>query len=338
MLHTGEVGVLDRCANCSRIQLTLLIVTLIWLAASGVLAGTQPRAVTETEARLLPLERVSLWKSPDVDVEQLRIEDAANRDVPGIPLRIGFPMNTDLSPGNGGTWEELPGGGSLWRLRIRTEGALWTVLGFDVFRLQPGAEVRVYDPKLATVMGPFTSRDIRSHGELWFPPIAGEELIVEVYWPAHLSGETPDLHLGTVSHGYEPFGVIGLDAAADDDLTTRGFGDSGSCNIDVACPLGDLWQDQKRGVVILLSGGSSFCSGSLINTTADDCRPYVLTADHCGAGASTSFGFNFERPECDAGTPAPPTNQTVSGATILAEYTASDMTLLEMDSAPPEAR
>ena len=34
----------------------------------------------------------------------------------------------------------------------------------------------VYDAALETTMGPYTSRDIRSHGELWFPPIAGDEL------------------------------------------------------------------------------------------------------------------------------------------------------------------
>lgn len=324
------------CCSEKRVRFILLILTVIWLVASSTFADTGPRAVSEIQAGLLPVERVSLWQSPAVDVAALRVEDAAHRDVPGVPLRIGFPMDTDLTPANSGTWEELPGGDSLWRLRVRTEGALWTVLGFDVFRLQVGAELWVYDPSLATAMGPYTSRNIRSHGELWFPPIAGDELIVEVYWPASLSGESPDLHLGKVSHGYKPFGIIGREATTDDDFRTDGFGDSGSCNIDVACPLGDDWRDQIRGAVILLSGGSSFCSGSLINTTADDCRPYVLTADHCHAGASTSFGFNFERPECGAGTPLPPTNQTVTGATLLAEYTSSDMTLLEMDSAPPE--
>ena len=314
----------------------ILMATLIWFAATAALADSGPRAVSDVQARVLPIDRVSLWQSPAVDVAALRAEDAANRDVPGIPLRIGFPMATDLAPTNSGTWEELPGGDSLWRLRVRTEGALWTVLGFDVYRLQAGAELWVYDAALDTAMGPYTSRDIRSHGELWFPPIAGDELVVELSWPASLGGDLPDLHLGTVSHGYKPFGIIGRDAPAGDDVGTTGFGDSGSCNIDVACPLGDNWQDQIRGTVILLSGGTSFCSGSLINTTADDCRPYVLTADHCHAGASTSFGFNFERPDCNAGTPLPPTNQTVTGATLLAEYTASDMALLQMDSAPPE--
>ena len=120
-------------------------------------------------------------------------------------------------------------------------------------------------------------------------------------------------------------------------MSAEGFGDSGPCNIDVMCPLGADWQDDKRGVVMLLSGGSGFCTASLINTTANDCRPYVLTANHCSAGASTIFGFNFERPACGSGTPPSPTTQTVSGATVLARFADSDFTLLEMSSAPPES-
>src|SRR6185295_4626748 len=102
-------------------------------------------------------------------------------------------------------------------------------------------------------------------------------------------------------------------------------------------PLGADWQDEKRGVVILLSGGSGFCTGSLINTTANDCRPYVLTANHCSAGASTVFGFNFENSACGSGPPPPASTQTVSGATVLANFASSDFTLLQMSSPPPQS-
>lgn len=311
------------------------------LVPSTARAGSGPGTIAELQPRLLPLDRIGFWQSPVVEVDRLLAQDEANRDVPGIPYRVGYPMRTDLSPGNSGTWEDLPEGGQVWRLRVLTEGALWTVLGFDTFRLQRGGELRVYDPRIETVMGPYTARDIRKHGQLWFPPIAGPELVVEVYWPEELRDEAPDLHLGTVSHGYKGFGAIGRGVApsstpGDDEVATLGVDDSGTCNIDVACDLGLAWQDEKRSVVLLLSGGSGFCSGSLINTTADDCRPYVLTASHCSPGPSTTFGFNFEKPECGAGTPPPPTNQTVTGSTVLADYSGSDFNLLELDLAPPE--
>lgn len=298
-------------------------------APAAALAEGSARPVSPAQQGLRPLAEVPAWTSPPVDARALR-EDAARGGKTGTPLRIGFRMAADLSPATAGAWEDLDNGDRIWRLRVRTAGALWVVLGFDQFRLEPGATLFVYDPALQAPRS-YTAADVRDHGELWTPPIEGDELVVELLWPAELAGVEPRLHLGAVSHGFLPFGTIGRAKAG-----TDGIGDSGSCNIDVACPLGVNWQDEKRGAVILLSGGEGFCSGSLINTTANDCRPYVLTAAHCGAGTSTVFGFNFERSACNSGDPPPPSTYTVSGATVLANYSSSDFTLLQMNSSPPE--
>jgi len=125
----------------------------------------------------------------------------------------------------------------------------------------------------------------------------GDTLVVELFWPDALYAEQPDIHLTTVSHGYKPFGSIGR--KTDDDVGVRVPGSAGSCNIDTTCPEADEWQDQKRGAVMVLSGGSGVCSGALVNTTANDCRTYLLTASHCGEdGPSTTIGFNYECPTC----------------------------------------
>ena len=67
----------------------------------------------------------------------------------------------------------------------------------------------------------------------------------------------------------------------------RGFGQpnmekSGACNIDVVCPIGDPYNDQERAEAVISTGGSRFCSGSLVNNTANDAKPYFMTAYHCG--------------------------------------------------------
>jgi uncharacterized repeat protein (TIGR01451 family) len=296
------------------------------------LAADDGQARERQREDLMPLSMVDRWESPTVDVERLRLEDEANLDRRDIPYRIGFPMDTDLSPANSGSWEVLPSGDRVWRLKVSTQGALWTVLGFGTFRLQEGGAMTVYDPKQETVMGPYTSADIRRHGELWFPPIAGDTLVVEVFWPAALRDEQPNLHLTTVSHGYKPYGVIGK--------AILGFGDSGPCNIDTMCPEAADWQDEKRAIVSVLVGGSGNCSGQLLNTTAGDCRTYLLTASHCGEnGPSTTIAFNYENPTCGNTDPSvvpPITNQTLTGGVLLADWTSSDFTLIEMDEAPPE--
>lgn len=305
---------------------SMLVLSVLLLPTATALAASSPPSAG---AAVRPLAEVELYTTQVVDVARLRAEDAA-RSGKDVPLRIGYPMKADIEPGKVGTWEELPGGDLLWRLRVRSPGALWVVLGFNTYRLQEGGELWVYDAGGSRVLGPFTSADIRPHGQLWFPPLEGETVVVELRWPVALKGVEPNIHLGTISHGYKPWGNYGR-VEKDDRV------DSGSCNIDVNCPLGDNWQDEKRGVVNLLSGGSGYCTGSLIANTDQDCSPYVLTAHHClsnsSDAASTTFQFNFERPACGSG--VAPTNQTVTGATLKATYSASDFTLLLMDQEPP---
>ena len=49
---------------------------------------------------------------------------------------------------------------------------------------------------------------------------------------------------------------------------------------------------------------SGYCTGSLINNTSQDCKPYFLTALHCGVGATAAnmtqwkFYFKYEAPSC----------------------------------------
>ena len=327
-----------RAAGCA-----LALLALAALLAPAFAAGSAG-PIAPQRPELVPFEQVGHWVSPAINLQQLLAEDRANRSRKDIPYRIGFPMTVDFTPANSGTWEDLRGGGRVWRFVVSSDAAIWVVLGFDVYDLPEGASLFVYDPAQKTVQGPYTVSDVREHHQLWTPPIEGDTLVVELNWPDKLKGSEPKLHLGTVSHGYKPFGTIGRAAWMAGAGATEAEGDSGSCNIDTMCPLGANWQNEKRGVVILLSGGSGFCSASLINTTANDCRPYVLTAHHCLAGASTVFGFNFEHTACGSGSPGLPTLHTVSGATVLADYAwsstapqGSDFTLLQMSSQAPEA-
>ncbi len=304
-----------------------LAILALGVLVTPALAGSTPIAPARPE--LKPLAQVDTWVSPSVDVPSLLREDKANTSK-DKPLRIGFPMKVDLGTANSGTWEDLKGGGQVWRLVARSEKALWMMFEFSPFNIPAGAELRIYDPELKKVQH-YTAADVRPIGRMWTPPIAGDTLIAELYMPEKLRGVDPGLHINQVSHGYKPFGAIGR-AKAD-----KSIGESGSCNIDVNCPLGAAWQNEKRGAVILLSGGTGYCSGSLINTTANDCRPYVLTAHHCTPDATFVYGFNWERSGCGTGDPGPEDTYSVAGGTILGDYATSDFTLVQLSSAPPDS-
>jgi len=320
--------------RASRIPLLAGLLTVLACAGPCFEAesavGAAPRSFDAPG--LAPLEFVPHWTAPPVDVAGLIAEDeaASGKD---RPPRIGYPMKAPLAADRAGLWEDLPGGDRIWRVSVSSPGALWVVLGFAAFRPEPGAEMWVYSPDRDLVLGPFTAEDERDHGELWLPPLAADRLLIEIDWPRGARDLVPAIRLGTLSHGYKPWGPAGGGKTPGTD------GQSGSCNIDVACPLGADWQDEKRGVVRLLSGGSSYCTASMIATTAADCRNFVLSAAHClnsaGEANSTTFQFNFERPQCGSG--SAPTNQTVTGSTLRATYGASDFTLVELNGAIPES-
>lgn len=300
------------------------------VSAAGAAVAAPP---SWTSPGLAPLDRVPAVDFPPVDHRALAAEDEANigKDV---PFRVAVPLETDVRPGALGLFEMLPDGDRLWRVRLRSTGALWTVVGFESWRLQPGASLWVYDPAGRKVRGPFTSADRREHGELWIPGVEGDTAVVELRWPASWDATLPDVRVGRVLHGYKRFGDLG--AGGDPPPADP---NAGACEIDINCPLGANWQDEKRGVVNLLTTSGGLCTGSLIRNTDNDCKNYVLTAAHCLSSQSSASGlifqFNFERPQCGSG--VAPTDMQLSGSFLRATYASSDVTLVEMDDPIPDA-
>ncbi len=296
-------------------------------------AGARPLSFERSD--LAPLSSVRLHELAPPDVASRLAEDAASG--PEKVLRVGVPRKAGIDLGSLGTVESA-GDTGIWRVRVRSAGALWLVAGFGTFRPAPGASVWVYTPDGSLVLGPFDESDVRAHGQLWVPPIPGDAFVVEIDWLQPPMGARPNVHLGEVLHGYRAIPGADFDGAGGgsggDDVTPS----AGACNIDVNCPLGADWQDEKRGVVNLLNSGGGFCSGSLITNTGADCKNYVLTAAHClssqSSATGTIFQFNFERPACGSGTA--PTDQQLTGSFLRATYAASDVTLLEMDDEIPE--
>jgi hypothetical protein len=322
------------------VEVTLVVILfgLAIPAVEGAESGAESPA-SFVASGLIDLEEVKLWTTSNIDAATLSNGAPGTAHGAGAPMRLGQSIAAGLSPDTHGEWEDLPGGMRIWRLRLRSPGALWMVLHFDRFSLKDGARLYAYDPRRATVLGPYGFGDDRRRGQLWLPPIDGEEVVLELVWPHHLRSETPALRLGKIAHGFRPWGNLGRGASSHpDSLATTDAGDAGWCNIDINCPWGAEWQTVKRGVVMLLIGGVMGCTGSLVSNTDGDCRPLVLTANHCLStspeAASTTFAFNYERPACDDGVPS--TSQTLTGSSLVATYDSSDFTLLELDQPPPQ--
>lgn len=78
------------------------------------------------------------------------------------------------------------------------------------------------------------------------------------------------------------------------------------------------------------------CTGNVVNNTQSPRKPYFHLANHCLIASTLNqlvFYFNYESPACVGS--VGPTNQTITGATLRANYYYTDMALVELSSTPP---
>ena len=294
-------------------------------------------------------------KAPDV--EPLIAEDLVNASKDEIP-RIGVEIDADISMDNAGTWTELPMGARLWTLKITVPGAKALNLGFENFHLAEGSKLFFYNENRRQVIGAFTSENNPKDGIWGIEVIQGENLYVEYYEPAYKKSGNVDkttFHIFSVGYFYRD--LPHLRYYEEMHTKSTGWQSSDNCEVDINCtPVGDNWQDEKRGVaeIFLLSNNQwGWCSGSLVNNTNNDGTPYLLTAFHCGEGETSSseysrwqFYFKYEVPanQASGSGPSPnisePAYKTLTGCTEKASGSitgGSDLLLLQLNTTPTAA-
>jgi len=291
------------------------------LAATASVTEAIPTGVLHD---VLPIEAIDVVRAPSVDLESARVEDEA-REREGLPPRFAIPNPVFITPSTDGTWEDVDEATRLWRLRITSEGALSLNLGFTRYSMPPGGKLLVYASDGSYVVGPYTAEDNEEHGELWTPVVLADDIVVEVTIPRKAVGHL-GLELTSINVGYRGFGEL-----------LGGGRAPGWCNNDVICPIADGWRDDIRSVGVISTGGYLFCTGFMINNTAQDGTPYFVTANHCGIDsgndASLVVYWNYESPNCgDLGGGSLADNQT--GSVHLASYTPSDITIVRLDDDP----
>ncbi|ALN64425.1 leupeptin-inactivating enzyme 1 [Lysobacter antibioticus] len=315
---------------------------LLALSIGSALAAPTLRPAAFDNARLSRIDRIALRSMPAVDVAKLRAEDLkrGRNEAPRFATSLPVDMNTL----NSGTWEDLDADHAVWRTRIESKNALTLNFHFDQFKLPAGARMLIYPADQtpgsnASRVRSFTAADNNAFNELWTPVVIGDEAVIEVVVPRAKVGELK-LHLAGVQHDYRGLARLAREAALE-----QATGVSGSCNIDVVCPEGNAHRDVIRSVAAYSKQGTMWCTGSLVNNTANDKKMYFLTANHCGMttaaiAASMVVYWNYQNSTCRApGSSSSGANgdgslsQSQTGAVVRATNAASDFTLLELNTA-----
>ncbi len=322
----------------SRWIFALLAITVLLSVIGSKVPFTAAQNQASTSARPLALAQglkdlatVAQIAVPELDLAKERA-DAAKRPS-NTPIRFAKDYQTTLDIKQVSTIEVV-GNRTVARLRINAPKALSINLGFTSYNLPKSGQLFLYSPDYRSIVGPYGAADNEDHGQLWTPIVAGDDMIIEY---SADSGEfaLADLSLSAINRGFSGFGV------PRDLLVDK----SGACNVDVVCPEGDDWRAEINAVAAYTRNGIDMCTGSLVNNTAQDQKPYFLTAAHCGvtaANASTVVTYwNYESTLCrtvgsaENGTPLPKPNTTMTGSTLVANYAPSDFALLELDDAVP---
>lgn len=302
------------------------LMIVIWASPvfSQISQGGTPRSFS-IQLDSKQAAQVPVIQMIDVDVDSLRAEDAINDPLKDRPWRFGENLFVDIDVKSDGHVTLMPNGDKIYRVSIYSPEAVSLNLTFDRYRLPAGADLFIYNGDQSEVLGAFNEQNNQDDGIFASALVTGDLITIEYFEPASVAfpGE---LHLFRVTHGYR--GIKDF---------TKAFGQSGYCNVNVACPEGVGWENEINAVCMLVSGGSGFCTGSLVNNTANDGTPYILTADHCYSDpTSWVFYFNWQSATCTNPGSSPSYDQ-ISGAQLRARNTPSDFCLVEMNSTPPSS-
>jgi hypothetical protein len=261
----------------------------------------------------------------------------------GHPMPVAKTVSVDYTMDNSGYNTTLPGGENIWRLNLSAEDAVAIMLYYKDFFIPEGGKLFIYSADKSHVLGAYTNKTNPSGGRFATEFIGGDALVLE-YVASVVSEEKPRIEIDEVGYGYNEAALREFCK-----ITTRAT--SGSCMVDINCDEGAAWQKEKKGVchtVQKVGRYSYICTGTLMNNTAEDFKPLILTARHCAIGNNTTassedmeqwlFYFNKEREGCGSEY-LPAISKTMTGCQLLVNTGTgggSDGMLLLLNSEIPD--
>ncbi|HMQ49405.1 MAG TPA: hypothetical protein PKA00_18295 [Saprospiraceae bacterium] len=290
-------------------------------------ADGSPVAFTASE-KVKAVVQLQVQQFKAYKTEKALLEDTER----GVNNRFAAPISANMDMSNTGEWETLPDGSRLWRLRLYVPEVQGIGILYDDFFLPVGSSLFVYSEDGKQVLGAYTFQNNRPSRQFFTGFIAGQRAIIEYHEPAEVLGQG-SLHISRIDGAYRPLPQV---------ANSFGFGTAMACHKNVNCPEGDDWENQKNGscrIIMVLEEGTGYCSGSLVNNTERDGKPYILGAFHCDDGYTPihdlwRFDFHYESPDCDNPSEEPDFNSLL-GCTLRAARLESDFQLYEITESIP---
>lgn len=260
----------------------------------------------------------------------------------------GRGIDVDINIKELGLFRVLEDESKTWTVKLNSSTAYGMEFFFNEFKLPEGGKLFIFNEERTSLLGAYTSmnnpQDEGKHIKFGTEYIEGKNIYLEYQEPANPEFEGV-VSITKVIHIFENI--------FEKSSKSGPFGGSGSCNINVICPEGDGWANEINSVALILAHDEEFelsawCSGSVINNTKEDGKPYFLTAKHCIGGTTSQlfdhttwrFLFNHQTTTCNSdGTDVSSSiNQSIYGSTLLSkdgpgtDSPTTDYLLLELNT------
>ncbi|MEO7174683.1 MAG: hypothetical protein ABIV51_02575 [Saprospiraceae bacterium] len=260
----------------------------------------------------------------------------------GDGLRFAVPVSTFIDLSKTGQWIAAEDGGRIWLQKINAAQSKGISLAWSQFYLPIGATLHMYgsgDKK--QVIGAYTHISNVADGSFFTGAIRGDEAWLEYYEPASVKGQgklTCQLAYLGYRNAYDPSNPSNANPNSRD----TGFNTAWDCMVNAACPESESHLKERRSacrILLVMEEGLLYCSGTVMNNTSNDGKPYVLSAFHCEAGFTPKynlwrFDFNYESATC-ANPAVEPAYQSALGCTKKAGAEGTDFLLLELNKSIP---
>ena len=270
---------------------------------------------------------------PTINAEEL-VSRNSESNLGNEPFEFGYGFDVNYSLEDG-VWSEN-NDKRIWSLQFKSDGAYSLNFIFSELKLVPNAELYIYSTNGQMVYGPVTDKqNIPDNRSIFLTDlVAGDDVIIRLIEP--ITTNTSSLRITKVVHAY--IDMLGITSTRSTTYT---------CHNDVACY--PAWDTESDGVALILAGWSS-CTGALLNNTAQDYRPFLLTAFHCidkkegtlwrrdgklsaqeiSAAENWAFRFKYKKMNCNGNVIY--TTVTYNYATFRAAAFQSDFALMELDN------
>jgi len=318
--------------TCKSFFIILFIIIFGFRSFSQINQGGVPPSI---EYNIIDeTEKINLIK-PNMNI--VHEEDIIRETTdPNAPQRMGISVKVNKTMSEIGTWTDIEGLGSIWRLEIKVEDAVALGVYYNEFYIPQGGKLFLYNKDRSYLIGAYTN--INNPEESLFATefIPGDVVILEYFKPLNVK-EDAIISISNVAYAYRLI-----------DFSFNKNTNSWYCMINVACQEGDNWEDQSKGIArmsIRIGGSYYWCSGSLINNTNNDRTPYFLSAAHCGEGSTSSdrlqwvFYFNFQSSSCSGSSSG---YNSITGCQLKAKDqsyadSGSDFDLMKFNSSIPNS-